>query len=323
VYLSHRRGSIPLRRERNGIPLDLAITWRRRQMSQWMQRRLPGLSRWAADLAIGYVARRAFGPLDPAWRLEPFPSIALTLPGLFELVVPLLKDGTVTSVAGIKRFVGAKSIEFDDGSVLDDIDAVILCTGYTADWSIAPFVETSRPRTPGYGGPPMYRLWMNLFPPRYVDSCALLSYSTFGKNNGISFGEVLAMAVSNVWRGVEPVPSREGMERHIDDHQKWVASRWALDPQCDTGMVKQWEFQQWLHNAAGTGMENLGWGWKGWKFWWRDMKMYNLMNHGVETAHSFRYFETGKRKTWDGAREAIIRVNEEVKNKFSSAKKTE
>lgn len=41
--------------------------------------------------------------------------------------------------------------------------------------------------------------------------------------------------------------------------------------------------------------------------------MYNLMNNGVETAHMYRYFETGKRKTWDGARDAILHANETVK----------
>lgn len=78
-------------------------------------------------------------------------------------------------------------------------------------------------------------------------------------------------------------------------------------------MVKQWEFQGFLHEAAGTGMENLDWGWKGWKFWWNDRMMYNYMNHGVETSHAFRFFETGKRKTYPGAREAIIQANKAVK----------
>jgi dimethylaniline monooxygenase (N-oxide forming) len=71
--------------------------------------------------------------------------------------------------------------------------------------------------------------------------------------------------------------------------------------------------QHFLHDAAGTGMENLGYGWKGWKFFIHDPKMSWLMNNGVETAHAFRYFETAKRRTWEGAREAIIKANEAVK----------
>lgn len=313
VYVSHRRGTVPFRRYRNGTPQDLQITWRRRQIGAFMQRHFPRLSRTIADAGIRYLAHKNFPNLDPAWRIEPFPSVTLSLPGSIEFLIPLLEDGKLTSLHGLRRFRGPHSVEFADGTILDDVDAVVMCTGYCANWRTAPFVETSRPRDPAYGGADMYRLWMNLFPPRYADSAVLLCYSAFGKNNGFSFSDVTAMAVSNVWRGVEPLPRRPDMERWIDAHQAWVATRYRLDPTVDASMVKQWEFQGWLHQAAGTGMENLGWGWKGWAFWWRDRTMYNLMNNGLETAHAFRFFETGKRRTWDGAREAIVHANETVK----------
>jgi len=200
------------------------------------------------------------------------------------------------------------------------VDAVLLCTGYSADWSATlPFVQTSVPTdtVPAYGGPPLPRLYMNMFPPRYADTCALLCHSAFGKNNGFSFADVTAWAVSNVWRGVTPLPSKADMEAQIDAHHVWVARDcWLRDPFCDTSMVRQWEWQRWLHGAAGTGMEALGWGWKGWAFWWKDRELYALMNHGVETAHAFRVFETGRRRAWDGARDAIVRINTVVKHKF-------
>ncbi|KAK3349598.1 flavin-containing monooxygenase 9 [Lasiosphaeria hispida] len=320
VYISHRRGAIPFRRYRNGTPNDLGITWRRRQLSQFLQRYFPTLSRRVADLTVAFLSRRAFGPLDPAWRLEPFPSITVNLPGSFELLMPLLQDGSLTSLHGLTRFTGPKTVEFADGTVLNDVDAVVLCTGYSADWSaVAPWIETSLPQGASveYTGPEMQRLWMNMFPARYADSAVLLCYSAFGKNNGFSFGDVTAWAVSNVWRGVEKLPARHEMEQWIDEHQRWVAEKcWAVDDKCDTSMVRQWEFQGWLHRTAGTGMENLGWGWKGWAFWWRDRKMYGLMNDGLETAHAFRYFETGRRRTWDGARDAILHANEVVQNMF-------
>ncbi|KAI1134604.1 putative dimethylaniline monooxygenase [Hypoxylon sp. FL0543] len=311
VYASHRRGTLIVQKWRNGSPADLLITRRRRQITMFLQRNFPNVSRAVVDLGCKYIMRSTWGRLDPAWRITPFPSITLTLPSTGANIITSLKDGTLTSLHGIKRFVGPRSIEFDDGTVLDDIDAVICATGYSADFDVAPFVEKSCP--PNYGGQPIARLWMNLFPPRYADSACLLCYSGFGKNNGFSFSDVVSMAVSNIWRGVHPIPSREDMEKQVDAHQKWVASRWRLDNNIDPSMVKQWEFQGFLHDAAGTGMENLGWGWKGWKFWFQDREMYNLMNHGVETAHAFRFFETGKRRAWPGAREAIIQANRAVK----------
>ena len=157
---------------------------------------------------------------------------------------------------------------------------------------------------------------MNIFPPKYADSAAMVCYSGFGKNNGFSFSDVISMAISSVWRGLETLPPREEQEAWIDNHQNWIAKRWHQEPGTALSAVKNYEFQPWLHKAAGTGMENLGWGLAGWKFWWSDMKMYNLMANGVETAHMFRYFETGKRKTWAGARDEIIRQNQLVKDKF-------
>ncbi|KAI2617883.1 putative dimethylaniline monooxygenase [Hypoxylon sp. NC1633] len=311
VYASHRRGTLILRRWRNGSPVDLTVTRRRRQISTFLQRNFPGTARAIADLGCRYFMRRTWGRLDPAWRITPFPSITLALPSTAENIIESLKDGSLKSLHGLKRFVGSHSIEFDDGTVLDNVDAVICATGYSADFTVAPFVEESRPAN--YGGPPIARLWMNLFPPKYADSTCLLCYSMFGKNNGFSFSDVVSMAVSNIWRGVHPIPSQEEMEKQIDSHHKWVAARWSLDNNADVSAVKQWEFQGFLHDAAGTGLENLGWGWKGWKFWFRDREMYNLMNHGVETAHAFCFFETGKRRTWSGAREAIIQANKAVK----------
>jgi dimethylaniline monooxygenase (N-oxide forming) len=315
VYLSHRRGALPFRRFRKGVPNDMQVTWRRRQMSHFTQRYFPGLAKLLADSFLNWFAKVVYPDLRPEWRLLPIPSVLLRLPGSFENVIPFLADGSMQSVHGLRRFLGPKTVELLDGTVLEDVDAVLLCTGYRADWTVAEsFMERSTPGSHGYKGEPIYRMWMNLFPPRYADSCAFLCYSAYGKSNGFSFADVTSMAVSNVFRGVEPLPSQAEMNAWIDRHHDWVASRWALDHSASASMVKQWEFQGWLHRAAGTGMEALSpLSWKGWKFWWGDRELYKLMNDGVETAHAYRFFETGKRKTWDGAREAIVHANEVVK----------
>ncbi|KAK5662305.1 hypothetical protein OQA88_8211 [Cercophora sp. LCS_1] len=321
VYVSHRRGTVLFKRYRNGYPTDLVATWRRRQLTHFLQRRFPRFSRWLADVALALFSRTLFGKLDPAWNLDTFPSISTNLPGSIEYVMPFLQNGSLTSLRGLKQFVGPTAVELDDGTVVDDVDAVVLCTGYSADWSVAaPWVEKTKPRVAGYHGQEMYRLWMNLFPPAYADSCVMLCWSSFGKNNGFSFADVTAWAVSAVWRGVEKIPEREEMEKWVDRQHRWVVDwAWKKDPlSFDASMVRQWEFQGWLHQAAGTGMENLGWGWKGWKFWWKDRKMYSLMNHGVETAHGFRFFDggEGRRRKWEGARKAIVHMNEQVKTLF-------
>ena len=316
VYMSHRRGGYIIGKWNNGTPADLLVSWRRRQIGAFLQRSMPGFAQWCADAGIKFVMRRQWGKLDPEWRILPSPSIQLSLPGASDSLIPQLRSGALTSVHGIKRFTGPKSMELNDGTTLKEIDAVICATGYSADFNVAPFLETSRPTASNhdYSGPDLARLWMNIFPPRYADSMALLCYSAYGKNNGFSFNDVQAMAISNIFRGTHPLPTLQEMERQIDEHHEWLADRHRREPLgFDPSAVKNWEFQGFLHDAAGTGMENLGWGWKGWKFFVKDPKMSWLMNNGVETAHAFRFFESGKRRRWDGAREAIIKANEATK----------
>lgn len=312
VYMSHRRGGYVFPTWRKGVPGDLMVTWRRRQIGAFMQHFLPRTYKWCTDTALQLLMRTHWGKLDPEWRILPSPSITLSLPGASNSLIPLLREGKITSVHGIKSFTGPHSMELNDGTLLENIDAVICATGYTANLDVAPFLEQSRP--PDYGGPNLVRLWMNIFSPQYADSMALLCHSAYGKNNGFSFNDVQSMAVSNIFRHTHTVPSKKEMEKWIDAHHDWLATRYRQDPQgFEVSAVKTWEFQQFLHDVAGTGMENLGWGLKGWKFFLQDPKMSWLMNNGVETAHAFRYFETGKRRTWPGARDAIIKVNEAVK----------
>lgn len=319
VYLSHRRGAWLFKRWKNGLPTDLLVNHTRRRTSHMLQRYFPNLVLKLSDLGLRWLMRD-YGELDPEWRIpgDAVP-VQLSIAQAFDDVLPYLKDGSITSMHGVKRILGPKTVEFLDGQVLEDIDVILCCTGYKADFDLVPFVETSKPPTDvaghTYGGPPIARLYKNMFPPAHADSIAILAYSSYGKNNGFSFADVTSMAISNIWRGVSAsmLPSRAEMERQIDADQSWVASRWYRYNHTDVSAVKQWEFQGFLHEAAGTGMENLGWGWKGWLFFFRDPKMSWLMNHGAETAHAYRFFETGKRDTWSGAREAIIHINYLVK----------
>ncbi|KAF9880506.1 dimethylaniline monooxygenase 2 [Colletotrichum karsti] len=326
VYLSHRNGAWIVSRWRNNAPTDLLVTRWRRQVSLIIQSKFPNLTNKLALLG-GRLLMRQHGEINPSFRLlEGIAPLSLNLVSCMDSVLHLLREGKVTSLHGIKRFTGPKSIEFEDGTILDDVDSVICCTGYKGDFDLVPFIETSKPETDGkghpYGGAPMHRLYMNMFPPAHADSIAILAYSAFGKNNGFSFSDVTSMAVSNIWRGVsaDMIPPRPEMERAIDRHQQWVAGRWYQENRFDPSAVKQWEFQGFLHKAAGTGMENLGWGWRGWVSWFKDPYMCYLINHGVETAHAFRFFETGKRRTWDGARDAIIHMNKLVKQLKASRK---
>jgi len=63
---------------------------------------------------------------------------------------------------------------------------------------------------------------------------------------------------------------------------------------------------------AGTGTDSyLGYGWKGWWFWVYDFRLCNLLM-GFDTPLAERLF-AGKRKRWEGAREAIFREEQRAR----------
>lgn len=167
VYMSHRRGVVPFRRFRKGVPTDALATWRRRQATHFIQEHFPEFARKLGDLAVDLFIRFSYPNLKPEWRVRPVPSVSLKLPSAvtFDNILPSLEDGNLQSVHSIKRFLGPKKVELLDGMVLDDIDAVILCTGYRADFSVVggdSVLETSIPSAHGYdkqpgGGSPIYR----------------------------------------------------------------------------------------------------------------------------------------------------------------------
>lgn len=64
LYISHWRGTIPGGRVHNGAPTVFGITWRRRQISQFLSRHCPGPSEVLADSVVKYLVKRMFGPLS-------------------------------------------------------------------------------------------------------------------------------------------------------------------------------------------------------------------------------------------------------------------
>lgn len=103
VYMSHRRGGLIIPTWRKGVPGDLMVTWRRFQLSAFVQSRYPRLYKWYTEAALNFVMRSHWGELEPKWRIMPFPSITLSLPGASNSLIPLLQEGRITSLYGIKR----------------------------------------------------------------------------------------------------------------------------------------------------------------------------------------------------------------------------
>ncbi|KAH7383016.1 flavin monooxygenase-like protein [Cadophora sp. MPI-SDFR-AT-0126] len=313
IYLSHRGGVKILPRVVDGAPLDLVITRQKNVVKFVLDRYLPSVSRFLFDWTIERYSKQSF-KLDPSWRLSPAPSLANHQPVICDALVDSLWAKEATSVHGLKRFIGGDKVELLDGTVLG-VDTVILCTGYEPDFSLTPDfnpLESKKGKTAGINEAPLARLYQNIFPPQYADSLAIINYIALS-DGAITIGDLVAMALAQIWKGRSALPSVEVMNAEIDKHHEWVRGL-GKDDSVYTGIVRPGPWFAFLNSAAGTGVdEKLGYGWEGWKFWAKEPKMSGLLMRGVMTPFMYRVFDEGKRKKWEGAKDAIVHANEVVK----------
>lgn len=292
-----------------GAPLDLIITRQKNAVKFILDRYLPSLSRWVFDTMIEQYSKKSF-TFDPSWRLSPAPSLANHQPVISDNLVSSLAAGDITSVHGLKRFISAKKVELLDGTILE-VDAVVLCTGYEPDFSHTPDfspLEAGDNKKAGINNVPLARLYQNVFPPQYATSLAYTNYVALTEG-AITYNDIIAMAIAQVFKGACTLPSAAVMDVEISKHHAWVRSLGQNDS-VYTGIIRPGPWFRFMNAAAGTGVdENLGYGLEGWKFWMRERKLCNLMMSGVMTPFMYRVFE-GRRKKWDGAREAILHANE-------------
>ncbi|KAF4344500.1 monooxygenase [Fusarium beomiforme] len=287
VYLSHRGTVFVLPRRVKGKAFEHTLS--RRFMTKMMismrDKEWPHL-------------KKVFGP-------RPVDGVLHRVPVFSEHLAENLKDGTVKSVHGIKEVIGPKTIILTDGTVLEHVDAIIFCSGYSYDFSvvkgagdptdsdIAPDHNKRIEATKFYDEENKFaRLFHGFISEQFPDSLAL-------------------------WSGSYPMPSAEERRKDIDDHYDYVVKTLQRGPAPHPGF--RWRAKpsyEFLNQAAGTAVtDRLGcFTWEAWRLWWKDRKFYNLLMDGIDVPAVYRLFQTGRgRKPWPGARAWIEKTNQEVK----------
>ncbi|KAK6522177.1 hypothetical protein TWF281_002744 [Arthrobotrys megalospora] len=328
VYISHRSGArIAKRGPNDRAPFDQKVSRRLTSILLTLKPNFPQLMGMIGEFMLEITMRSQFKKeIKKEWRLLPAPPIVNVVPVMNDYLLDYLDTGKLKSVHGIKRYLeDGTSIEMEDGEILRSIDAVVYCTGYTYDYSY--LGEGANPTafpTPEWdqmkhtGATQYPRLYWGIFSTKYPESLAFIGPYRGHSLSAFSNCDLMSAAVSQIWAGNHPVPTKAEMNAWCDAHYRTTlkyVSRWRLQNiAADSGKL-----QRWLNDAAGNGInENLGWGWKGWKFWWNNMGLYYTLMDGVDGAHVQRLFE-GRgdkgRKRWDGAREAIHRANADQLNR--------
>lgn len=290
-------------------------------MGIWTEHHAPGIFQIVADGFLQRGSDQEFGDVkadedEPEWGLEETDGDVTTII-CSDHLIPLVREGKISSVRGIKRIAGPRAVELDNDEVIDGVDVIIACTGYRADFSLLPDLSMTQ-TDPSL--PPLPDLYQMVFAVDYADSLACTNYGIINES-AAAYRELQSMAIAQVWAGNSKLPPVADMKKQAAAYQAWLTGQMLSFPATYVGKGQMYPWMKFLHKTAGTGMyEHMGWGWKGFWFWLRDRRLYNLVAWGVYSPHMYRLFETGKRSAWSGAREAIIRVNAERERAFPKKK---
>ncbi|KAM5342428.1 hypothetical protein ACJ41O_013394 [Fusarium nematophilum] len=330
VYLSHRGQLYLLPRRIKGKAFDHTMTRRigicaRVLASLWPR----GL---AALMSMGLVSMRTkFFP----WLSEhssfqsprpPVEGIMHRIPVFSDDLAANLRDGRVNTVLGIKEVTGPRSVVLSDGTTLDDLDAIIFCSGYHYDFSVvkgpgnptdtalAPDRYEKIRATGNYSEDNKFaRLYQGFLSEQYPESLAFLGHVIILKPAFVLY-DLISMALASLWSSSYPMASAEERRRDIDAHYSFITGilRDGPVPHLGLRLASSSAMYEWLNQAAGTGVtDRLGcFSWEAWKLWWSDRKFYNELMDGLDAPAVYRLFDTGRgRKPWAGARESIVKIN--------------
>lgn len=299
----------------DGVPLDLSVGVRMFFVQDFMARWCPRLFDWMINKAVASMSSKMF-PETPKRLTVSVPPVYLTLPLVGDEVYELMKTGFVEPVSMVQGFTGPKQLRLKDGSVLEDIDSVIFCTGYHLD---VPFLPEEYNPYPAPGDAPS--LYHNVFPlhpdSRVRESLAFVGHGAVAFPGFVQY-ELQVMAIAHAWKGNSPLPSYDEMKAWHRRHVAWrklMVSREKLESTFYQPLVEFSDHMRWLNWAAGTGIyEHFGWfSRRAWALWWRDRELYRKFSTGAFSPALWRLFDMGKRKPWSGAREQVFLDNEEVK----------
>jgi dimethylaniline monooxygenase (N-oxide forming) len=284
---------------------------------QKIQKATPGLAD-RLGLSFGNMLQNKCHDIPESWNFSLSKPFSQSLALVNEEIVPAIHSGKIVPVAGIRAVTDSRTVKLEDGNTISDIDTIIFCTGYKANFSLfadSPYDPTKHTAPEwstieGSKNLPLPYLYQNIFSIDFPDSLASTFYCGF-QMPVFQIFDLASMALAQVWKGNSSLPPKEEMIREADAYQRWMCERARLGS-LHPDLVRVPDWYRWINDTAGTGLnEHLGYGIEGWKFWAKDRKLSNLLLWGIWSPHIYRLFETSKRKSWSGARDEIESVNRE------------
>ncbi|XP_059196498.1 flavin-containing monooxygenase 5-like isoform X2 [Centropristis striata] len=279
LYLSTRRGAWILHRVAdNGLPLDMVGT----RVDNFLRRNLPfGLSCSMRERKLNQRFDHSLYNLQPKHRVNSqHPTVNDELPNR-------ILSGTVQVKPNIRRFQGS-SVEFDDGSVVEDVDLVVFATGYRFSF---PFLA-SHVVSVSDNKASLYKF---VFPPELERPTLAIIGLVQPLGAIMPISEIQARWATRVFKGCLKLPSVASMQKDIQCKKDMMAKRYVTS-QRHTIQVDYVNYMDQIAELLGV-KPNIP------KLLLTDPRLGLSVVFGPTSPYQYRLRGPGK---WAGARQAIL-----------------
>ncbi|XP_053726656.1 flavin-containing monooxygenase 5-like [Synchiropus splendidus] len=279
LYLSTRRGAWILNRVGdNGVPLDLNFN----RVLNFARLWLPfGVFCHLAEKRLNQRFDHGLYNLKPSHRVfSQHPTVNDELPNR-------VLSGTVQVKPNIRRFQGS-NVEFDDGTVVEDVDLVVFATGYKFSF---PFLASNVVSVANNKA----SLYKYVFPPELEKSTLAIIGLVQPLGAIMPISEIQARWATRVFKGCKKLPSVSDMLKDIQCKEQAMASRYVTS-QRHTIQVDHVSYMDEIAREVGV-RPNFA------KLLLTDPKLGLNIIFGPSSPYQYRLTGPGK---WSGARQAIL-----------------
>ncbi|XP_059196502.1 flavin-containing monooxygenase 5-like [Centropristis striata] len=279
LYLSTRRGAWILNRVwDNGLPLDLGFN----RVNTALQDLLPfGFVCSVGEKILNQRVDHSLYNLKPKHRLfSQHPTMNDELPNR-------ILSGTVQVKPNIRRFQGS-SVEFDDGSVVEDVDLVVFATGYRFSF---PFLA-SHVVSVSDNKASLYKF---VFPPELERPTLAIIGLVQPLGAIMPISEIQARWATRVFKGCLKLPPMASMQKDIQCKKDMMAKRYVTS-QRHTIQVDYVNYMDQIAELLGV-KPNIP------KLLLTDPRLGLSVVFGPISPYQYRLRGPGK---WAGARQAIL-----------------
>ncbi|XP_068175690.1 flavin-containing monooxygenase 5-like [Antennarius striatus] len=285
VYLSTRRGAWIINRVGDtGLPLDLLFN------------RVVNAARMILPFGVfcGLGERQLNQRFDHAlYNLKPKHRLFSQHPTINDELPNRILSGTIQVKPNIRRFHGS-SVEFDDGSVVEDVDLVVFATGYSFSF---PFL-TSHLVSVTENKASLYKY---VFPPELAHPTLAIIGLVQPLGAIMPISEMQARWATRVFKGCIKLPSMSSMLKDIQCKKKRMDERY-VSSQRHTIQVDYVSYMDEIAELVGVRPNFL-------RLFLTDPRLCLMVMFGPCSPYQYRLRGPGK---WAGARQAILTQMERV-----------